>query len=663
MQINLLKILLCALCIWFLCGHSAKAQVADSLSSRRLEELEVVSNAVVSASDASVPVQSMSNDDFERLGLVNAADAVKRMSGAQVQDYGGIGGLKTVSLRGLGANHTAVGYDGVAVSEANSGQVDIGRFGLDNVEMLSLVVGQADDIFMPARFYASAGMLNITTKRPSDTSTMVKAQGGSFGFAGLSARRERVFGRGWSYSAFLNAQRADGDYPFELVNGSVVTKEKRKDSDVESLNAELNLYGDFGSRGNVAAKVYYYKSERGLPGAVNLYKKNNSERLWNDDFFVQAKYKLPVTERLLVQALAKYNYSFSRYVEENRNYAGGSQTDKNTQHDYYASLGAHYTIAKSISVALTSDVTHSALRNNFIDGNEPQRLNSQTVLAAQYKSTLFTATASLLATYMKDSFKDKSKAAENKRLSPALSFSWQPLPSFPLRLRASFKDGFRVPTFADLYYLRMGNTGLKPERASQYNVGITCSTAVGSAGYISLSVDGYYNKVKDKIVALPTMYVWRMQNYGRVRMKGVDVNLSAEVALPADISLLADATYSYRHTVDYTNPESKNYGHQIPYAPRNTGNFSLTLNNRWVNISYLFTVVGKRYMLPQNIVENEIPSYVEHSVSANREFGLGRGIRLRVQGELLNVGDRNYDIIRYYPMPGRSWRISACLTF
>ena len=322
-----------------------------------------------------------------------------------------------------------------------------------------------------------------------------------------------------------------------------------------------------------------------------------------------------------------------------------------------------YTIAKSISVALTSDVTHSALRNNFIDGNEPQRLNSQTVLAAQYKSTLFTATASLLATYMKDSFKDKSKAAENKRLSPALSFSWQPLPSFPLRLRASFKDGFRVPTFADLYYLRMGNTGLKPERASQYNVGITCSTAVGSAGYISLSVDGYYNKVKDKIVALPTMYVWRMQNYGRVRMKGVDVNLSAEVALPADISLLVDATYSYRHTVDYTNPESKNYGHQIPYAPRNTGNFSLTLNNRWVNISYLFTVVGKRYMLPQNIVENEIPSYVEHSVSANREFGLGRGVRLRVQGELLNVADRNYDIIRYYPMPGRSWRISACLTF
>ena len=86
MQINLLKILPCALCVWFLCGHSAKAQVADSLSSRRLEELEVVSNAVVSASDASVPVQSMSSDDFERLGLVNAADAVKRMSGAQVQD-------------------------------------------------------------------------------------------------------------------------------------------------------------------------------------------------------------------------------------------------------------------------------------------------------------------------------------------------------------------------------------------------------------------------------------------------------------------------------------------------------------------------------------------------------------------------------------------------
>ena len=73
-------------------------------------------------------------------GLQNIADAVRRFAGANVKDYGGIGGLKTVSVRSLGATHTAVAYDGVAVSNTQAGQIDIGRFALDDIDMLSLSV-------------------------------------------------------------------------------------------------------------------------------------------------------------------------------------------------------------------------------------------------------------------------------------------------------------------------------------------------------------------------------------------------------------------------------------------------------------------------------------------------------------------------------------------
>lgn len=87
------------------------------------------------------------------------ADAVRRFAGAQVRDYGGIGGLKTVSIRNMGAAHTAVSYDGVAVSNCQAGQIDIGRFSLDNVSMVSLAVGQTDNLLQSARHYASAGVL------------------------------------------------------------------------------------------------------------------------------------------------------------------------------------------------------------------------------------------------------------------------------------------------------------------------------------------------------------------------------------------------------------------------------------------------------------------------------------------------------------------------
>lgn len=92
------------------------------------------------------------------------ADAVRRFAGANVKDYGGIGGLKTVSIRNMGAAHTAVSYDGVAVSNCQAGQIDIGRFSLDNVSMLSLAIGQSEDLLQSARLYASAGVLGIETE-------------------------------------------------------------------------------------------------------------------------------------------------------------------------------------------------------------------------------------------------------------------------------------------------------------------------------------------------------------------------------------------------------------------------------------------------------------------------------------------------------------------
>ena len=53
------------------------------------------------------------------------AMALKRFAGVQVKDYGGVGGMKTVNIRGLGAGHTGVTYDGVQVGDCQSGQVDL----------------------------------------------------------------------------------------------------------------------------------------------------------------------------------------------------------------------------------------------------------------------------------------------------------------------------------------------------------------------------------------------------------------------------------------------------------------------------------------------------------------------------------------------------------
>ena len=109
-----------------------------------------------------------------------------------------------------------------------------------------------------------------------------------------------------------------------------------------------------------------------------------------------------------------------------------------------------------------------------------------------------------------------------------------------------------------------------------------------------------------------------------------------------------------------TDPESKSYMHQIPYTPRHCGGGDLTLEMLWVNLSYKVNAVGRRYVLNQNIPANEIAAYADHGLSLNRAFDFGRehDYRIYVGLEALNLSGLNYEVIRYYPMPGRSFRLT-----
>ena len=168
-----------------------------------------------------------------------------------------------------------------------------------------------------------------------------------------------------------------------------------------------------------------------------------------------------------------------------------------------------------------------------------------------------------------------------------MTLTWRPVKKASWRLRASYKDIFRVPTFNDLYYLLIGNSRLRPEKTRQWNVGTTWAGRMGSvADYVSLSVDGYYNEVDDKIVAVPTMFVWKMSNVGKVETYGVDANLAAEWTLAKAWNLGMTAAYSFMQAEDVTKRSSKLWRHQIAYTPKHSGAGGLVLETPWVNAAY-----------------------------------------------------------------------------
>lgn len=648
----------------------AQSELNDSIAGRvhDIPDVTVSARRTPQRNAVSYPTQVIGRKELEGLGFQNIADAVRRFAGANVKDYGGIGGLKTVSVRSLGAEHTAVVYDGVAVSNCQAGQIDIGRFSLDDIETLSLSVGQNSELMQSARAFASAGVLELFSRdvlldadRKYKFSGQIK--GGSFGMINPSLRWTQRLGNSTVGSLSGNFLYADGEYPFRLVNGKYVTEEKRKNSDVHSWHVEGNVHHDINEHSRISVKGYYFDSERGLPGSVVLYSNQANERLWDKNGFVQMKYENELSEKWSMQALAKYNYSWNKYVDTNVKYENGKQIDLNTQNEYYLSGTFLWKPITGLAMSWANDFAVNTLDSNLPSAPQPVRTSWLSALNAKYVWRSLTFSGTLVNTFMTESVETGERPDDRLHLSPTVSVMYKPWRRSNLFLRLMYKDTFRVPTFNDMYYQRMGNTSLDPEKAHEFNFGITWNGApFAFTDFILITADCYYNKIDDKIVAFPSTYVWKMVNYGKVDILGADVSLQAKFVLTNNIKMTLSGSYTYQHATDQTNPDAKNYGDQIPYTPRHSGSASLMFETPWVDLGYSAVFTGDRYFQKQNIPENLIKGYQEHSLSASHTFSI-KNVKLRLQAEVINLMDEQYDVIKYYPMPGRSWRGTVRIDF
>ena len=265
--------------------------------------------------------------------------------------------------------------------------------------------------------------------------------------------------------------------------------------------------------------------------------------------------------------------------------------------------------------------------------------------------------------------KKGGSAGNHRKLTPYVSAAFKPFQHEEFRIRFFYKDIFRLASFNDLYYEEVGNTQLKPEKAKQYNIGLTYNKNVCPfLPYLSVTVDAYYNKVTDKIIAYPTknLAVWSMKNLGEVDIKGIDATGSLSLQPWDKIRINLSGNYTYQRALDVTPPDpntyESTYKHQIAYTPRVSASGQAGVETPWINLSYSFLFSGKRYALGQNIAENRLDSYSDHSISANRDFQI-RKITTSFSVEVLNLMDKNYEIVKYFPMPGRTVRATIKIRY
>lgn len=657
----------------------AQQQKVDTTHTYTIPEVTVSDIYQTREVRSAAPLQILTKDALKNLQALQVSDAVKHFAGVTVKDYGGIGGLKTVSIRSLGAQHTAVGYDGITLTDCQTGQIDIGRFSLDNVDQLSLSNGQSDNIFQPARYFASAGILNIQTLTPrfeegKRTNISASFKTGSWGLVNPSLLLEQRLSRKWTASANAEWMSSDGQYPYTLHYGNTesdqTSREKRKNTDVQTLRAEAGLYGNFSDKEQWRLKAYYFQSSRGLPNATTFYYDYSTQHLWDKNTFIQSQYKKEFNRQWVFQTSAKWNWSYQRYLDPDTKNSIGKTENSYYQQEYYLSASVLYRILNNLSFSLSTDGSINTMNANLQAFVSPTRYSWLTAFAGKYVNDWLTLSASALATVINEDAKQGGSAGNHRKLTPYISASIKPLRNEEFRIRFFYKDIFRLPSFNDLYYEEVGNANLKPENAQQYNIGMTYSKNICPfLPYISATIDAYYNKITDKIIAYPTknLAVWSMRNLGSVEIKGIDVTGSLSLQPWEKIRINLSGNYTYQRALDVTSSdvntsEGRTYEHQIAYTPRVSASGQAGIETPWINLSYSFLFSGKRYMQGENIAENRLDSYSDHSISASRSFNIMK-TKTSVGIEVLNIADKNYEIIKSFPMPGRSVRASISIKY
>lgn len=638
-----------------LCPLSMTAQTVTNDSTQTIDEVVVKGFRVPGNVLASTPIQTLSHTDMERLGIHDMGDALKRFAGVQVKDYGGVGGMKTVNIRGLGAGHTGVTYDGVQVGDCQSGQVDLSRFTLDNVSLVSLQIGQEDNIYQSAKAYTSAGLINISTlqgvsdRKPHLTTTL---RTGSYGLFSPSLLYHQQFSR-LGIGAYTSYERADGVYWFTLKNGIKTIHERRNNSDIKTWRSELNMSYQLTDKQTLQWKAYAFTSNRGLPGAVIYDNTYSAERLKDKNVFTQMLYENRFSNRIKMKAAAKWNYAWSRYSDIP---ASGYKEDTYRQNETYLTATLWTNPLQGLNFSFAQDYAHNHLSMTLPKAANPTRNSLWTALAANYQIGPFSVNASLLATNIYERVKQGNASDGFHRLSPAFSMQWRCLQDF--RLRFGYKDIFRTPTLNELYYTGIGNRHLNPEKSRMWNLGTTYSHTFNRTLQLSLTADGYFGNVTDKIIAVPKMFYWQMMNAGKVRQLGLDVSANIEKRWGNDWTVSATGSYSLMKATDISDPTVVYYRNQIAYTPLHSGSASVLLHTPWLDFSYNVLFMGERYTLSYNIPDNRMKPFADHSITLSREFNINKQ-QLRVQFDVRNLGNKNYEIVRFYPMPGTNWRLSV----
>ncbi|MGY2280341.1 TonB-dependent receptor domain-containing protein [Pseudomonas monsensis] len=601
---------------------SAFAETFERDEALKLPDTLISANRQVEArNDSSAANTVFTREDIDRLQPGSVTDLLQRVPGVQVAQAGGRGSLPGIYIRGTQSAQSLVLVDGQRIGSSTSGDSNLQHLNIDQIERVEVLRGSRSVIYGSD---AIGGVIQIFTRRGTEQS--------------LQPRLHLGFGSHQTWERSLGLAGGDEKTRFNL--GASLDDTAGLDRTHESYPSDSDH--DAYRNKSISLSLSHALTDDIEVGANLLDNRGKSE--FDNPF---GRFDTSTFASVQQQPYSDFNVSsVSSYVDARVNDAWKTRVEfghTENREKTLDKLSDERTVFNTYrdSVNWQNDLTLDA-RNSLILGGDwyEDRINSSTAFE---ENSRWNRAAFIQHRYQADSFSTELGLRHDDNQQFGGQNTWSGTFTLPLNpdndLLLSYSEGFRAPTFNDLYYPDFSNPALKPETSKSYE--LQWRSQLSDSSRLEASI--YRTDLEDAIIFGSNS---RPENVASARINGFEAALKQEL-------------FGWRSNlgVAIIDPRDRDTGHTLARRARRTMSWDLDRQFDRLSLGASWQAVSSSYDDKDNT--QSLGGY--GLIGLRSSWALNREIKLDLKVD--NLLDKGYSRALYsydgsqygYREEGRAW--------
>lgn len=629
------------------------------------EEILVTANKIkMSPILAPNKIQIINNKMIAGLNGDKLSDLLAISDAVFIKNYGFNSGLQTISINSTQSEHALVLLNGVKLNSPQNAQFDASLLMLNDIERVEISTGGASSLYGSE---AIGGVINIISGKNNFTKPFnfdISNTAGSYGFNKLylsGASRLKLPGHNLNVSFSYANENSRNDYDYYYFDGLTNNLKNRANNDYRSNTFNIQSDYRFDKSSGIKLFALYSKENRGVPG-TDFGNTPSLAREIDDNLISNFSYDKNISHKTGITSNISYKYSIMKY------YDPLSYNTSSPINDFYKlntlSHGTDFNFyGKNLNLSTGYEIDYNTIISDAVE--KSTRTDFGVYAAGKYdlNNVLFNK-----ITFYPSARIDFYSELNEKVPTGKFGINIKPFSRADFTLKSSIGNNFRAPTFNELYWIGLGNKGLKPEKSVGFDAGVYYDFIFFTDNKIEVS---YFNtSTTDRIIWTPdNSGVWRPLNIGRVNSNGFDLSFASKIELLKAISTGFTLNYNNAKSIKKSEdfPGDPGFNKQLIDIPQEYTKASYSFEFspqsavlKLISFNVFYTFTGKRFMDFENT--RFIPYYdlLDANIMLNlRIFETLTTFKFSVN----NITNKDYEVISGYPMPLRNYNFQIGIKY